>query len=502
VGRVQARVTLLLAVCALGTPATATATAAPATSARVYLTTPGDGKTLQRQSDVHFTSSPPSSESQVVVTPSQRYQRMRGFGAAFTDSSLSLLAKLPDATRHEVLEKLLDPQNGIGLSVMRVPMGASDFSASGVYSYDDLPAGQTDPTLSHFSIAHDEAYVLPILREALAINPKLKLIANPWSAPAWMKTNSSMFGVAVPGGPGTLNPSDYGPLAQYFVKFIGAYRAAGVPIWAVTPQNEPLQPTADYPGMFLTPTQEADVVHNYLKPALRSAHLGGVKVYGFDYVWLGSESYVPPLMAQAGSDLAGIAYHCYFGAPESMSAMHALYPGADTIEDECSTGISLLSPVQVLIRSANNWASTVLMWNAALDPSGGPKMGSGCVNCIGMTTVDPSSGKVSYTGDYWQIGQASKFVQRGARRVAVSVTPDTPVHGNAPVGGIEATGFRNPDGSVVVVATASGPPITFTLSRPDGKGFTYSLPQDDGPNGTDNSEDAPVVTFVWGGRQR
>jgi glucosylceramidase len=293
----------------------------------------------------------------------------------------------------------------------------------------------------------------------------------------------------------------YGPLAQYFVKFVEAYAAEGVPIWAVTPQNEPLQPTADYPGLFLTAAQEATFVHDYLRPALVAAGLGRVRIYGYDYTWLNAEHYIPALVAgtNGGQGLRGIAYHCYFGAPETMGALHAAFPTLDAIEDECSTGISVLSPIQMLIRSVDQWASTVLMWNVALDPSGGPKMGSGCVSCIGMTTVDPTAGTVRYTGDYWQLGQASKFVERGARRIAVTVTPDAPVHGDSPVAGIEAAGFRNPDGTIVVVVTDSGPGTDFDLRRPDGTLLTSSLPAQQPPSGTDDSADAGVATFVWQG---
>lgn len=466
-------------------------------TAAVYLTTPHGQTQLQRQPDLRFGTGGPQRQFVVGVDERSRYQRMLGFGAAFTDSSAWLISRLPATEREQLLKRLFDHGDGIGLSMMRVPIAASDFSVGAAYSYDDMRSGQADPSLAHFSIARDEAYVLPVIRAALALDPRLRLIATPWSPPAWMKTNDSLFGVAAPFGPGTLNPLYYDALARYFVKFLQAYRAAGAPIWALTPQNEPLQPTVDYPGMFLTPAQEAIFVHDHLRPALRAAGFGAVGIYGYDYTWLGAEGYVPALAAGAPGDLAGIAYHCYFGAPEAMSAMHAALPRLDAIEDECSTGISVLSPIQVVIRSAQNWASAVLMWNVALDRSGGPKMGSGCLSCIGVATVDPASGSVAYTGDYYQLGQASKFVQPGARRIAASVTPDLPAHANSPVAGLEATAFDNPDGSVVALVTDSGPALSFTLRRADGKHLDYSLPQQQPPGGTDNSQDAAVVTFVW-----
>ena len=483
-----------LAVLAAAAPALAGAPVA------VYMTPNSSSGQMTRRPDVHFGPSSPGASVVLTVDPQRSYQRIMGFGAAFTDSSLYLLSKLPAAERQGVLRRVLlaDPGTGsAGLSVMRVPMGSPDFTASGMYSYDDN-GGLPDPSLAHFSIAHDETYILPILREALAINPRLRILANPWSPPGWMKTNDSMLGITPTGGPGLIEPQYYPALAQYFVKFIEAYRAAGVPIWAVTPQNEPEQPALDYPQAYMTAAGEATFVEEYLAPALRSAGLG-TRIYGYDYIWAGSESYTVPLMAAARGGLAGIAYHCYFGAPESMSLFHTLFPAAEVIEDECSTGISVLSPIQNLLRSVENWASVALMWNVALDPSGGPKIGSGCLTCTGLITIDPAGGKVSYNGGYWQFAQAGDFVARGARRIAVAAWPPQPPCASLPVCGLEDAAFRDPDGDTVLIATNSGAqPVTFAVRQGDGQSFSYTLPGQNGPNGTDNTRDAAVVTFLWG----
>lgn len=466
----------------------------------VYLTKNSSSAQMSRQADLQFGTASSAATVSVSVNPARRYQRMIGFGGAFTDSSLYLLSRLPQTQQVEVLHRLLDadPATGsAGLSVIRVPMGSSDFTASGMYSYDDN-GGLPDPTLAHFSIAHDEAYILPLLREALAINPKLKILANPWSPPGWMKADDSMLGISPTGGPGLVEPQYYPALAQYFVKFIQAYQAASVPVWAITPQNEPEQPSADYPQAYMTPAGESAFVHADLAPALHQAGLR-TKIFGYDYVWLGSEHYTLPLMAAAGSDLAGIAYHCYFGAPESMSAFHALHPHARLIEDECSTGISVLSPIQALLRSVDNWASAALMWNVALDPSGGPKVGSGCLNCVGLTTINPATGSVSYNGGFWQFAQAGAFVARGAWRIGASASPRQGPCASSPVCGLEYAAFLNPDGDTVVVVTNSGAqPVTFAVTRPDGQSFSYTLSGQNGPSGTDDSRDAAVATFVWG----
>jgi glucosylceramidase len=250
--------------------------------------------------------------------------------------------------------------------------------------------------------------------------------------------------------------------------------------------------------MQLSPAEEALFASQFLRPALHRAGLDRVRLYGFDYTWLSSEPYVSALLTAGGDAFDGIAYHCYFGAPESMSALHALFPEKDVIEDECSTGIAVLSPIQVLLRSVRNWASTVLMWNVALDPSGGPKMGSGCFSCVGLLTVDPGKGTVSYGGGFYQLGQASSFVRRGARVIASSDAQQPPACGNAPVCGLEYAAFRNRDRSVVVVASNSGTqPVTFAVRRPDGRALTYTLPGQQPPDGTDNTRDASVVTFRW-----
>src|SRR5260370_4003637 len=185
---------------------------------------------------------------------------MDGFGAAVTDCSAWLISnKMSSSQRTTLMQKLFDPNQGIGISFVRIPMGASDFSVNGPYSYDDLPLGQTDPTLANFSIKHDTAYILPILQQALSLNPSLKFMANPWSPPAWMKTNGSMLGVNK-GQIGTLISSDYGPLAQYFVKFIQAYQAQGIPIYAITPQNDPLYTPGSYPDMLRAARLESNLV--------------------------------------------------------------------------------------------------------------------------------------------------------------------------------------------------------------------------------------------------
>jgi glucosylceramidase len=220
---------------------------------------------LTRMPDVHFRFSPARGVPVIHVDEAHRYQAIRGFGAAMTDTSAWLLNQLPAATRATVMEKLFGAA-GIHLSFIRLPIGASDFTARGVpYSYDDLPPGRSDPGLIRFSIAHDRAYILPALREMLTINPEVQILASLWSAPGWMKANGSLDNLRERG---TVLPSAYGALARYFVRFIEAYASAGVPVQAVTPQNEPGLPTG-FPGMSFPEPTEARFIAHYLAPALR-----------------------------------------------------------------------------------------------------------------------------------------------------------------------------------------------------------------------------------------
>src|SRR5438876_4146981 len=382
------------------------------TTVNAWLTTSDRSNQLTAQPGLTFTSDNQNADSSTIeVNGYQQFQPMDGFGAAVPDSSAWIMyTRMSTSQRNDLMKRLFDPANGIGISFVRIPMGASDFSVNGPYSYDDLPPGQTDPTLSKFSINHDTAYILPILKQALALNPALKFMANPWSPPAWMKTNGSMYGTSN-GQIGTLIPSDYGPLAQYFVKFIQAYQTQGIPIYAITPQNEPGYAPDNYPGMFFPSSDESYFIQNYLSPALNKANLHP-RLIPYDHNW-DNPNYAKTLLGDPASnrDVAGISWHCYAGSPTVMTAMHALYPTKDVFETECATGASVtpISTIDLLMQSVQNWTKTVELWNIALEANHGPHNG-GCPDCLGVVTVDPSTPKVIYSNDYYLIGHFSKFV--------------------------------------------------------------------------------------------
>jgi glucosylceramidase len=431
------------------------------------LTTADLTSALAPQPDV--TPGGSTSHPDVTLDDSTALQTVDGFGAAFTDSSDYLLAGLPAAQRDATMRALFSRQDGIGLSFMREPMGASDYSATppgraAEYSYDDN-GGVPDPGLAHFSIAHDERYVLPIVRQAQALNPAMKLYANVWSPPGWMKTTGSM--IPVDGDAGTLTPAGYPALADYYVAFLRAYAAAGVHVWGITPQNEPSVTPGGYPGMNLSAAQESRLVTQYLAPALRKAGLG-TKILGADDN--PNVGYEESLLSdqQTDQDLYGLAYHCYGGNIGDIAKVAADHPKRSYLT-ECSPppGIAPMTTTQLIIDSVNAGVSGVDTWNLALNPGGGPKMGAGCTNCDGLVTANPD-GTVSYNLGFYQMAQFSRFVAPGATRLGVTAAdPST----------VSAAAFRNPDGSEVLVASNnSGEARTFTTAWNGSGSFAYTLP--------------------------
>jgi glucosylceramidase len=455
----------------------------------VVQTTADLSQRLTRLPNLRFeTKRVPQGVPIVHVDDAVAYQRVVGVGAAVTDTSAWLLHdELSPTARAVVMSKLFGP-GGIRLGFVLVPMGASDFTKDGTpYSYDDLPRGQSDPSLSRFSIAHDYAYVLPTLRQLLAINPRAEIVAAPWSPPGWMKANDALDNTQ---DAGTLLSGAYGPLAQYFVKFIRAYASRGVRIDAIAPQNEPGQ-RALYPSLNLPEPDEAAFISQYLAPALAAAGLHP-HIYGDDWKWLRwRRAFALAANRAAAKDLTGIAWHCYSGNAGVMTTLHRAAPGLDQIESECSDGGAPGPPGELMI-AFRNWASTVLLWNLALDPRGGPVQppNDGCQHCTGVITVDERKHTVSYGPDYYVLGQFSAFVQPGARRIGsehfVSYnTPDRYHRINYATAGLDDVAFQNPNRSTVLLAHNNAKHSERFAVAWHGRLFTYSLP----PGAT--------VTFAW-----
>jgi glucosylceramidase len=444
----------------------------------------------------------PSPALTVTVDPSRTYQRMDGFGASITDSSAAVLHRLDRSARDAAMTDLFSPSTGDGLSLLRQPMGASDFVDGDFYTYDDVPAGTTDYQLARFSIGHDRKQILPLLRQALRLNPSLKVIATPWSPPAWMKTGGSLIG-------GRLidDPRIYDAYARYFVKFIRAYADAGVPVYAVTVQNEPQNRHPNgYPGTDMPVAQEAKLIEA-LGPALARAHLA-TKIFGYDHNWSehpGDIASTPPgedaeteypsdlLHTGAARWIAGTAFHCYAGDQARQTALHEAFPDKAVWFTECSGSHGPSDPPaqvfsdtlkwharNLVMGVTRNWGQTVVNWNLALDPSGGPHNG-GCDTCTGVVTVGPGQ-TVSRDAEYYTLGHLARFVRPGAQRIASTSFGTTGWNGQ-----IMDVGFRNPDGSTaLLVHNENDDPRTFAVAQ-GGSSFEYTLPG------------GALATFTWSG---
>lgn len=444
------------------------------TRIEVYQSSEELKETLARKPDLEF-GSVRAPHLTITVNETAKFQEIEGFGASLTDSSAWLLSKkLTDAQRKATLEMLFDPKKGIGLSVLRQPMGASDFALNH-YSYDDMPPGETDPVLKKFSIEHDRAYILPLLKEALALNPNLKIIASPWSPPGWMKTSDSMIR-------GALLPSAYGPLASYFVNFVKAYEKEGVPVFAVTMQNEPVNLPTNYPGMDMTAGEQARFLRDDLGPAFRKAGIRS-KILVFDHNWDLIDFPITLLNdAEAAEFASGIATHCYGGSATAQSELHERFPDKEIWMTECSggewqKGKLLEQQVRLVIGILRNWGKAVILWNLALDQNHEPFLG-GCTNCRGIVTIrdDVTPAEVLPTVDYTALAHASKFLMPGARRIESNTFEQ---------GSLEDVAFQNPDGSIVlVVLNGSSGIVSFNIGW-KGKFATRKLPP------------SAVATFRW-----
>ena len=439
---------------------------------QVWETTADQAKLLARQPDIAL--KPVKAAGTVIaVDPAHAFQTMAGFGAAMTDASAYVLNHdLTPVQRDALIGDLFAPGN-LHLGFTRLTIGASDFSSVD-YSYDDMPQGQSDPRLEHFSIAPAETDVVPMVRAALAVNPELKIMASPWSAPGWMKTSDSLIG-------GGMRTDTYGTFAQYMVRYVQAMRAHGIPVFALTLQNEPGFEPKDYPGELLPPEQRAHIIGGYLGPALRAAGLN-TQILDYDHNWDRVESPTFALQdARANPYIAGIAWHCYGGDVAAQSQVHDAFPTKDAWFTECSGGDWTGSWADsfdgtmkgLIIGATRNWARGVLLWNLVLDENKGPHLG-GCGTCRGVVTVNSKTGAVTRNLDYYALGHASRFVAAGAVRVASTESGD-----------LSDVAFRNPDGSLVLIALNGGKTaVSFTVQS-TGAGFAYTLPA------------GAAATFVW-----
>ena len=410
----------------------------------------------------------------IDIDPAQQFQSMLGFGVALSDSSAWLLMhKLSAEQRHGLLQELYGPRSDLRLQLVRVSIGAAEFSREH-YSLNDLPPGQSDIAVAAFSIERQRDALLPVLKAAQELAPQLRIFAAPWSAPAWMKSDGSLL-------QGTLRPEAYDAYARYLRRYLDVYRDEGLPVYALSVQNEPLRKQADYPAMPFEAAARVRFVGAHLGPLLTRSH-PAVRILDGEQSWDATE---PPQQVLADPAAApyvrGLAWHCYGGQVEAQSAVHDSPPMRDVYLTECSGGQwapewrdgLLHFSRTALIGATRNWARGVMLGNLALDSNGGPHVG-GCRNCRGLVTLG-EGGDISRNVEYFALAHASRFVQPGARRIA----------SGSRSAAVDHVAFINPDRSLVLLVVNPAPQPREFVVRLGGQGFRYRLPA------------ASVATLLW-----
>ncbi len=415
----------------------------PDTSAMVtgdkidFYLTKGDQSILfeQQPASVHFMDID-NGYPDILVDTSKKFQTIDGFGFSLTDGSAQLIAGLPESLQLALLQNLFGSgEKDIGISYLRISIGASDLSES-VYTYDDMPAGETDVSLTQFDLRKDKSQVIPILQKILNINPNLQIMGSPWTAPLWMKDNKNSVG-------GRLLPEYYGVYAEYFVKYIQAMKTEGIRIDAITPQNEPLH-GGNNPSMEMSAKEQTDFIKNHLGPAFENAGID-TKIIIYDH---NADRPDYPLTVLddgiARKYIDGVAFHLYGGDIGALSAIHSAYPDKNLYftEQYVSSSGDFAGDLRwhmknVIIGSVRNWSRIALEWNLASDPEYSIHTPGGCTDCKGGVTI--ISGFTKNVG-YYIVAHASRFVVPGSVRVASNVA-----------GNIHNAAFVRPDGQKVLI---------------------------------------------------
>jgi glucosylceramidase len=439
----------------------------------VFWLTTADNSILLRELDDKLlfkatTNQYPSIEVDTTLT----YQSVDGFGYTLTGGSAWLINNLPAVTRNSLMKELFSRQDGcIGVSYLRISIGASDLDAT-VFSYDDMPAGQTDNELAHFSLDKDKTDLIPVLKIALSHNPDIKILGSPWSAPSWMKSNKGTIG-------GRLLPEYYDAYARYLVRYIQGMQAEGIRLDAITIQNEPLNPNNN-PSMEMSATEQASFIKNHLGPAFRSAQIN-TKIILYDHNCDHPEYPINILDDEAARQYVdGSAFHLYGGDISALSQVHQAYPDKNVyFTEQWVGGPGNFGPdmrwhvKNLIIGATRNWSRNVLEWNLASDPSYHPHTEGGCTSCLGAVTITNGS-SVTRNVAYYIIAHASKFVPAGSVRIGSDLAST-----------LQNVAFKTPEGKKVLIVLNDGNmDQTFNI-RFNGKAVTTSL--------TGGS----VATYIW-----
>lgn len=407
------------------------------TQVEAWVTSPLTNVLFQRQNVALNFIQTANQQPTISVDTTTTYQTIDGFGNCLTGGSAILLNRMDKANRAQILKELFatDDKN-IGISYLRVSIGASDLSDR-VFSYNDLPAGQTDVEMTKFSLEPERADLIPVLKEILAINPDIKIMGSPWSAPTWMKTNNASKG-------GSLKPEYFDAYAKYFVKYIEGMKAEGITIDAITIQNEPLHP-GNNPSMYMTASDQADFIKKSLGPAFAAANIK-TKIIVYDH---NADRIDYPLQIlndpEAAKYVDGSAFHLYGGSIDDLSKVHNAFPNKNLYFTEQWVGApgnlagDLAWHVRTLIiGGTRNWCRNVLEWNLAADPSGDPHTVGGCDQCLGTITINGNA--VTRNPAYYILAHAAKFVRPGSVRIGSNIT------GNLP-----NVAFKTPEGRKVLI---------------------------------------------------
>ncbi len=439
----------------------------------VWLTTADRSSLLALQPKPLRFGKPQAGLPAIDVSSSQKFQRMDGFGFALTGGSAQLLMHMDAPQRESLLRELFGTGSGdIGVSYIRISIGSSDMNDH-AFTYDDLPPGQTDVALKHFSLGPDATTVVPVLKEILAIDPSIEILGSPWSAPAWMKTNDNLKA-------GSLKPEYYNVYAQYFVRFIHAMQAQGIHINAVTPQNEPLNPY-NTPSMVMPARQEAQFISQSLGPAFHDAHIK-TKIFVYDHN-CDRPDYPLSILADAAARkyVDGSAFHLYAGKITALTSVHDAYPQKNVyfteqmvVDPPGDPALHIAAPVaRLIIGAPRNWSRNVLLWNLAADPSFGPHTSNGgCPICEGAITIDGND--VSRNVAYYTVAHASKFVRPGSFRIASSNAGVPP-----------NVAFLTPSGRKALIVANTGSSAQKFQIRYRGKSAVATLPA------------GAVATYIW-----
>ncbi|WP_129715929.1 glycoside hydrolase family 30 beta sandwich domain-containing protein [Pedobacter sp. SYP-B3415] len=419
---------LLFAVCILNA-------CAQTTTISQYLTTANKSSLLQAVPDAISWTDGPASGTVIKVDAGKIYQEIDGFGYTLTGGSASLINQLPDDKKNALLRDLFSG-DGIGVSYLRISIGASDLSAS-LFTYNELPTGETDAAQKKFSLKQEQSDLIPVLKKIVAINPKIKILGSPWTAPTWMKDNKNFKG-------GSLLKQYFPAYARYFVRYVQAMQKEGITIDAITPQNEPLHP-GNNPSMFMSATDQAAFIR-LLGPALKKAGIK-TKIIAYDH---NADRPDYPLTVlrdpEANKWTDGSAFHLYAGKLSALSEVHDAFPnkniyfteqwvgGPGNFAEDLKWHVGTL-----LVGATRNWSRTVLEWNVAADANYGPHTDKGgCTSCLGAITINGE--EVTRNVAWYVIGHASKFVQPGSKRIESDLAT-----------GLPNVAFKTPGGNTVLI---------------------------------------------------